>query len=84
MISVLVTVIATWIESRSLKESTLVYLMTKMTANNRWIPYMHLMTKRDCDLNINFGELNYEIPFLTHAIGLQSKVLFEFSDNTLN
>ena len=57
MVSIVVVVINSWIESRTLKESTLGYLMTKMTANNKWIPFMHLINRRDCTTNIHFGQL---------------------------
>ena len=77
------TVIKTYIESCWLKESTLSYLMTKMTANNNWIPFVHLITKRDCKVNINYGDLSIVIPFMSHVFGFQMVTLFEFSDNTM-
>lgn len=82
-VQVIVTVLTTSIESRWLQESTLSYLMTKMTANNNWIPYIHLITRRKCDININFGDLAIKIPFISHVFGFHKKVLFEFSDNSL-
>lgn len=82
-LQVFLTVMMTWIESKWLKESALSYLMTKLTANNKWIPYVHKITKRDCDFNINFGELAIQIPFVSHAFGFYSKTHFEFSDVTL-
>ena len=77
------TVMMTWIESKWLKESALSYLMTKLTANNKWIPYIHKITRRDCNFNINYGELAIQIPFFSHALGFYSKTKFEFSDVTL-
>lgn len=74
----------TWIESRWLKEPTLSYLMTKMTANNKWIPFMHKITKRQCDLNINFGDLALKLPFVTQAFGYYGKIPFEFSETTVS
>jgi len=57
MLQVFMTVLMTWIESKWLKESLISYLMTKMSANNRWIPYIHKITRRDCPHNIDFGNL---------------------------
>lgn len=57
--------------------------MTKMTANTNWIPFVHLITRRTCDININFGDLSIKIPFFSHAFGFQKRILFEFSDNSL-
>lgn len=57
MLQVFITVLMTYIESKWLKEPTISYLMTKMSANNRWIPYIHKITKRDCPHNIDFGNL---------------------------
>lgn len=59
------------------------YLMTKMTGNNNWIPFIHLIARRTCDININFGELIIKMPFISHALGVQKQILFEFSDNSL-
>jgi hypothetical protein len=58
--------------------------MTKMTANNNWIPFIHLIAKRDCTININYGDLSIVIPFVSHALGFQMMTLYEFSDNTLS
>ena len=69
LLQVVSVVIQTYIESKWLKESTLSYLMTKTTANNHWIPFIHKMTKRDIDFNINYGDLSIPIPFITHALG---------------
>ena len=77
------TVILTYVESRWLQESTLSYLMTKMTANNNWIPFVHKITKRDCQLNINYGDLSVVIPFISHVFGHQTITHYEFSDKTL-
>lgn len=44
LIQVAITVLKTFIQSRWLSERTLSYLMTKMTANNNWIPFIHLIT----------------------------------------
>ena len=69
LFQVLLTVGLTYIESCWLKESTLSYLMTKMTANNNWIPFVHLITRRDCEVNINYGDLSIMIPFISHVFG---------------
>ena len=58
--------------------------MTKMTANNNWIPYIHKITRHDSALNINFGNLLVPIPFVTHSFGYYGRVEFEFSESTLN
>lgn len=71
LISVAITVAITNIQSKWLQQSTLSYLMTKMTANNNWIPFVHLIAKRDCKLNINFGDLSIKLPFASHAVGFQ-------------
>lgn len=84
LLQVGVTILTTFIESRWLKESTLTYLMTKTTANNNWIPFIHKITKRECEFNINYGDLAIDIPFVTHAMGFQMVTRYEFSDNTLN
>ena len=55
-----------------------------MTANNRWIPYMHLIMKRVIDLNINYGMLILELPFISQAFGYYMAIKYEFNDNTLN
>lgn len=57
--------------------------MTKMTANNKWIPYIHMITKHDCDLNINYGDIAVQIPFVTHVFGYYQKTPFEFSETTI-
>lgn len=84
MLQIALTVMRTYIESRWLKESTLSYLMTKMTANNNWIPFVHLIVKRDCMNNINFGDMAIVIPFISHVFGFQMITQYEFSDNTLS
>lgn len=84
LLQVVLTVFMTFMESRWLQESTLSYLMTKMTANNNWIPFIHLIAKRDCKININYGDLSIVVPFLSHAVGHQIVTKFEFSDNTLS
>ena len=61
-------------ESKSLKEDTLGYLMTKMTSNNGWIPYVHLINKKDFSLNINYSGIICNIPFISHSLGYYSKV----------
>lgn len=71
LLAVLSTLTVTYIESRWLQESTLSYMMTKMTANNNWIPFIHLIAKRDCTININYGDLFIVIPFVSHALGFQ-------------
>jgi len=58
--------------------------MTKMTANNNWIPFIHLVAKRDVQININYGDLSIVIPFVSHALGFQMVTQYEFSDNTLS
>ena len=58
--------------------------MTKMTANNNWIPFVHMIAKRDCKVNINFGDLTIKLPLVSHMVGFQQGTPFEFSDNTLN
>ena len=57
--------------------------MTKMTANNNWIPFIHLITKRDCKINIDYGDLSVVLPFISHVFGFRMLTLYEFSDNTL-
>lgn len=57
--------------------------MTKMTANNNWIPFIHKIAKRDCKININYGDLSIVVPFISHALGHQIVTQYEFSDNTL-
>lgn len=71
LIQVASTVFVTYMESRWLQESTLSYLMTKMTANNNWIPFIHLIAKRNCTININYGDLSIVVPFISHALGHQ-------------
>jgi hypothetical protein len=71
-------------EASSLKESATGYLMSKMTANNKWIPFMHLIVKRDCQINIHFGQVDLNVPFLTKVLGVYPTISFEFSDWTLN
>ena len=71
LLAIISTLTVTYIESRWLQESTLSYLMTKMTANNNWIPFIHLIAKRDCTININYGDLFIVIPFVSHALGFQ-------------
>jgi len=58
--------------------------MTKMTANNRWIPYMHKIAARQCNVNIHFGELAVRLPFVSHAFGYHAMIQYEFSDSTLS
>lgn len=84
LLQVMMTVGQTRLESSWLKESTLSYLMTKMTSNNNWIPFIHQITKRECHLNINYGNLTIKTPFVSHVFGFQQLVLYEFSDSTLN
>lgn len=84
IISIVLTVLTTYIESRSLKEQTLGYMMTKMTSNNRWIPYMHKIMRRDNDININYGWLSLELPFISHTFGYYQTIPFEFNDMTLS
>lgn len=57
--------------------------MTKMTANNDWIPFISLITKRNCDRNINYGDIVIKIPFVTHVLGHSLPMKYEFSDSTL-
>jgi hypothetical protein len=71
LLQVVVTIFKTYIESRWLKETTLSFLMTKMTANNNWIPFVHLITRRDCKININYGDLAIAIPFVSHVFGFK-------------
>lgn len=84
LFQVSLTVLVTKMESSWLKEHTLSYLITKMTANNNWIPFIHMIAKRDCKININFGDLSIKIPFISHVFGFQALTLYEFSDSTLN
>jgi len=73
-----------WLEATSLKESATGYLMSKLTANNKWIPFIHLVIKRDCKMNIHFGQVDLRFPILTKALGVYTQVNFEFTDWTLN
>jgi len=84
LFQVAITVFMTNLESSWLQETTLSYLMTKMTANNNWIPFIHLIAKRDCQLNINYGDLSISVPLLTHVLGVQLVAPYEFTDKTLN
>lgn len=84
LLQVTMTVVVTKMESSWLKEQTLSYLITKMTANNNWIPFIHMIAKRDCKININFGDLSIKIPVISHVLGFQALTLYEFSDSTLN
>lgn len=84
VLQILLTLFVTSTQSKSLLESTLSYFMTKMTANNTWIPYMHLITRRKCEMNINYGSLSVRMPFLTHVLGYYGKIEFEFNETTLN
>ena len=84
LISIVQVTLTSWMEARSLQESATGYLMSKMTANNRWIPFIHFMIKRDCPMNIHFGQIDVHIPLLTKAMGKYKKVEFEFMDWTLN
>lgn len=84
LFQVFLTVMMTYIESRWLKETTLSYLMTKMTANNNWIPFVHLFAQRQCKININYGDLSIKLPFLSHVFGVQKLTQYEFSDSTLS
>ena len=83
LIQITITLTMTYIESRWLKESTLSYLITKMTANTNWIPFVHLFARRQSNININYGDLQIRLPFLSHVFGFQKQVLFEFNDSTL-
>ena len=73
-----------WLEATSLKESATGYLMSKLTANNKWIPFIHFIIKRDCKMNIHFGQVDLKFPILTKALGVYTQVNFEFTDWTLN
>jgi hypothetical protein len=73
----------TAVNAKSLREAPLIFLMTKLTANNSWIPFIHYIASRECDFNINFSNLRINIPFLSNTLGIYKKNIFQFSDNTL-
>jgi hypothetical protein len=54
-----------------------------MSANNNWIPFINLMTQRDCKRNINYSDIQIRIPFITQVLGVSLQTPYEFSDTTL-
>ena len=69
--------------SRSLNESYLLYLMTRMTANNKWFPFIHEFQTQVMDRNISFSDVKVHYGFLTDALGYVSWIEFQFTDTTL-
>ena len=52
--------------------------MNKMAANARWYPYKQLVTKRELNMSINFGDIQIEYPSVSHALGFYKKSKYEF------
>ena len=71
-------------ESNALKEETLVYLMSKQTANSKWIPYQQLMVDHKLKKCIDFGKIKIQQPAnLSKVTGFYKSIKFEFSDVTV-
>ena len=59
------------------------FLMTKMTANNDWVPFLHLIRRGDYKYNINYGDISMFIPYVSHTFGVYQEIKYEFNDMTL-
>ena len=63
----------TWVtikfSAKSLKETRVLYLMTRITANNKWFPFSHLFAAQNMNNNISLSHIRIEIPFFTNALG---------------
>lgn len=91
VLNIVVLLLRNYLAAKVLKESLLGYLMTKITANSRWVPYIHDMMNREqakdqqdqqtnCAYNIHYGHIAIEVPFVSHAVGVYEKVDFQFTD----
>lgn len=66
-----------YFSAKSVDESSLTYLMSKMSANCNWIPFIHKITKVERDEQGNEKRYEKNINFS------QLSVPFQFSDETL-
>jgi hypothetical protein len=63
-------------EAKSINETPLLYLMTRMTANNKWFPFIHEFQTKEMDRNISFSDMMIHLPVLTDAMGMVSWIEF--------
>jgi hypothetical protein len=49
-------------QSHALKEDTLIYLMSKMTANSKWIPFQRFIINRNLRHCIDFDKIAVQYP----------------------
>ena len=83
LFNILKIVFGIYNNSRSLNESYLLYLMTRMTANNKWFPFIHEFQTQVMDRNISFSDVKIHNGFLTDVLGYVSWIEFQFTDTTL-
>lgn len=57
--------------------------MTKLTANNEWIPFITKIARREYTQNIDYGNLAIRLPLISHITGHNLLLQYEFSDSTL-
>lgn len=83
LLSAMTTIIMSKMNAIALDEPFLMYFMTKLTANNMWVPFIHLIENRTLDNCIDFSDISVKIPFFTLTCGIYLKVPFQFSNMTL-
>jgi len=70
-------------DARSLNENALLYMMTRMTANNKWFPFIHEFQTHKIERNVFFTDIKVHLPYITDAFGKVSYIEFQFVDTTL-
>ena len=84
MVSFLSEIVSVLIQSKALREDSLSYMMSKMTANSKWIPFQKFFLNRDMRKCIDFDNIAVQYPAgLSKVTGFYQKVKFKFSDTTL-
>lgn len=69
VLNILKVFLQTYLQAKHFEESTLTYMMSKMSSNCNWVPFIHKITQKGgYEKNINYSTL---------------VVPFQFSDETL-
>ena len=58
--------------------------MTRVSANNNWIPFIHLLATNKVDNSSDYSNIFVKIPFVSEALGYYMRIDYQFSDSTLS
>ena len=83
LLSAVSTLTMSKMNADALDEPFLMYFMTKLTANNMWVPFIHKIETRTLENCVDFTDISVKLPFITTACGVYLKVPFQFSNLTL-